>query len=84
MLLVRDILLVEMIDVDGLGVMGRAQKLDEIPLEVFAVVRDYTLRSFLADCLYPPDVAFALDMALEAILVSILLFTNLAIPSETL
>ena len=84
MLFVANVLLVEVIDVNRFGIVGCAQKLDEISLEIFAVVRYYSLRSFRAYSLYLPDMAFALNMALEAILISILLFAYLTVPAQAL
>ncbi len=80
-LFVGDVLLVEVVDEDGLGVVRCAEELDEVVLEVPAVIGDHALRSLGADGLDLSDMALALDVALEAVLVSVLFFAHLAVPS---
>lgn len=81
MFFVGDVLLVEMVDEHGFGVVGSSQQLDEVVLEVPAVVGDDSLRAFGADGLDLADVAFGLDVAFEAVFVPVLFFADLTVPA---
>lgn len=59
--------------------MGRAQKVDEISLELVAEVVDILSR-ILADDLHLPNVRFGLYVALESVGISTLLGADLAPP----
>jgi hypothetical protein len=76
MLFIRDILLVEVINVDFLLSMRRSQKLQEVALELARVIRDVFLGVF-TNQQHLADMRFGLRMAFEAIFISHLSFTGL-------
>lgn len=83
MFLIRDVLLVKVIKLDLLLAMRCAQELEEVSLELVAVIVDVLLgvgtnEEHLA------DVRLGLGVHLEAVLVSGLLLANLAVPSQPL
>jgi hypothetical protein len=60
-----------------------SKQTDEVALEVGAEVADVFARVF-ADSLHLADMAFALDVAFEAVCVAALLLADFAPPSESL
>jgi len=84
MLLVTDILLVEVIQVHFLLAMRSSEQLEEVPLEVFAIVVDY----FVDACFTHEDrasgVRFGLRMHFEAVLIAHLPLAELAVPAQAL
>lgn len=75
-----DVLLVEMVHMDLLLAVGSAQQLQEIALELVAVVGD-VLAGVFADEQHLADVGFGLGVHLEAVFVAALLFADLAVPA---
>jgi hypothetical protein len=80
MTLVTDNLLVEMVHMDFLLAMGRAQQFNKLALKLSRILVDCGFGIF-ADQQHLADVRFALDMAFEAVFVAAGFFTWLAIPS---
>ena len=83
MFLIRDILLIEMVHVDFLLAVGRAQQLQEVALELVGEVVDVFTGVF-ANEEHLADVGFGLRVAFEAVLIAGLLFADLAVPAESL
>ena len=83
MFLIGNILLVEMVHVDLLLAVGRAQQLQEIALELAAEVVDVFAR-VLADEQHLPHVGFGLRVHLEAVFVAALFGADLAVPAQAL
>ena len=83
MLLVRNILLVEVVDVDLLLAVGGAQQLQEVALEVVREAGDVLARVF-AHQQHLPHVRLRLRVAFEAVLVPRLLLAHLAVPAQPL
>ena len=83
MFLVRDILLVEVVDVDFLLAVGGAQELQEVALELVGEVVDVLARVF-ADEQHLADMGFGLRVAFEAVFVAGLFFADLAVPAQAL
>ena len=83
MFLIRNVLLIEMVDVDFLLAMGGTQQLQEIALELVGEVIDVFSWVF-TDEQHLADVGFGLRMAFEAVFVAGLLFADLAVPAEAL
>ena len=79
MFFVRDILLVEVVDVDFLLAVRGAEELEEVALELVGEVVDVFAGVF-ADEEHLADVGFGLGVAFEAVLVASLLFAGLAVP----
>jgi hypothetical protein len=82
-LLVGDVLLVEAVDMDRLLAVGGAQQLQEIGLELAAVLGNPEAR-VLTDHLHGAHVALAQRMLLEGILVAHLALAHLAVPAQAL
>lgn len=78
-LLVADVLVVEAVCTDELLAVRGAQQRNEVALEVGAEALDVLAR-VLADDLDLADVGLGLDVALEAICITCLFITSLAIP----
>jgi hypothetical protein len=80
MLLIRDVFLVEVIELDLLLTVRRSQKLEEISLKLAAVVADKLLRVLTHDK-HLSDMGLGLCMHLEAIFIAHLALAHLAVPS---
>ena len=78
--LIRNNLLIEMIDVYLLLTMRCPQKINKVLLEFFAEVLDMFPRVF-ADQKHLADVALALYVAFESVFVAHLALTGLTVPS---
>ncbi len=78
MLLVRDVLLVEMVDVDLLFPVRRPQQLQKIALELTAEVID-VLAGIFADEEHLPDMGFRLAVAFKAVLIPALFLAYLTV-----
>ena len=83
MLFVRNIFLVEMIDVDFLLAVRGPQQLQEVPLEVVREAIDVFAGVFAHEQ-HLPDVGLGLRVAFEAVLVAALLRADLAVPAQAL
>jgi hypothetical protein len=80
MLLIRNVLLVEVVELNLLLAVGGSQKLEEVALELAAVVADKLL-GVLAHDEHLSDVGLGLCMHLEAIFIAELALADLAVPS---
>ena len=72
-----------MIPIDSFLAVGCSKELQEIAHELLAVVCDVSMRIFTHDE-HLLDMAFRLNVTLEAIFMAALLLASLTIPSESL
>jgi len=82
-LLIRDVFLVEVVELNLLLAVRRSQELEEISLKLAAVVADELL-GILAHDEHLSDVGLRLSVHLEAILIAHLALAHLAVPSQPL
>lgn len=80
---VGNVFLVKLIDLHLFLSVARLQQLQEILLELVAVLVDVLFR-ILADDEHLAHMAFGLGMHLESIGIAALFFADLAVPSKTL
>ena len=78
---ILDIRVVEMIDIDPLLAVRSAEQLDEIRLELAAVVVDDLVR-VCADDLHLTDVGFRERVLFEGVFVATGLFADLTVPPQ--
>ena len=83
MLLVRDDLLVEVVDVHQFLAMGRPKLLGKTAQELVAVVLD-VFWGIRADYVYISYVRLRLSVTFEPVLITTLFLTGLAVPAQTL
>ena len=83
MFLIRNILLVKMVDVDFLLAVRGAQELQEVALELVGEIIDVFARVF-ANEQHLADVGLRLCVTFEAVFVAGLFFADLAVPAEAL
>jgi len=82
MFLVRDICLIEVVEMHTFGPMRRPQLLDKVALELARELLDLLIR--IRDGQDISYMRFSLSVAFEAIFVTALLLADLTIPSEPL
>lgn len=83
MFLIRNILIIEPIDIHLLFAMPRAQQFHEIALKLVGVLVD-DFAGILADDAHVPHVRLGGNVAFEAVLVAALFCAYLAVPAEAL
>lgn len=83
MLFVVNVLLIEVVDLHGLGAMASAKQFYEIVLELLGVLVEGLARVFAEDE-HLTQVRLAIYVAFETVLVTALLFAGLAVPAEAL
>ena len=83
MLLIPNILLIKIIHVHFLLAVGGFEELQEVALELVAVLVDVLFR-VLADLQHAAHVRLGHGVLLEAVFVAALLFADLAVPAQAL